>query len=71
MKKIHSRAKKKIGLGTHVKHKARLLKKPRKSRPKTFKTEKAANEYAKSLGIKSYELKKVKKDKKFQVVEKS
>ena len=38
--------------------------------PKTFKTEAAAKKYAEEQGIKTYELKKVKKGKKIQVVKK-
>ena len=42
----------------------------RSKRAKTFKTEEAAKKYAEEQGIKNFELKKVKKDKKFQIVEK-
>ena len=41
----------------------------KKNRPKTFFREENANKYAKEHGIKNYFLKKVKKDKKFQIVE--
>lgn len=44
--------------------------KPRKKGPKTFKTEENAKKYAEENGIKNFELKKVKKDKKFQIIEK-
>jgi hypothetical protein len=70
VKKIHTRAKKKHGLGTHLPHRAKLKNIPRKVGPKTFKTEESAKKYAEENKIKNYELKKVKKDKKFQIVSK-
>ena len=70
MKKIHTRIKRRRGYGTHLSHRARILGKKRKSRPKTFKTEESAKKYAEMQGIKDYELKKVKKGKKFQIVSK-
>ena len=69
VKKNHTRAKRKTGLGTHKPHRARLRNMPRKVGPKTFKTEESANKYAEEKGIKKFELKKVKKNKKFQIVE--
>ena len=68
VKKIHTRAKKKHGLGTHLPHRARLLNKPKKKGPKTFKTEAAAKKHAEENKITNYTLKKVKKDKKFQII---
>jgi len=70
MVKIHTRAKRKLGVGTHIPHKALATGKPRKKGPKTFKTEEAAKKYAEEQGIKNFELKRVKKNKKFQIVEK-
>jgi hypothetical protein len=69
VKKIHTRAKRKLGYGTHLPHRARIKGIPRKKGPKTFKTEESAKKYAEENKIKKYELKKVKKDKKFQIVE--
>jgi len=57
-------------VGTHKTHKAMITGKPRKKGPKTFKTEENAKKYAEENGIKNFELKKVKKDKKFQIIEK-
>ena len=68
MKKIHTRVKRKKGYGTHLSHRAKILGKRRKSRPKIFKTEEAVKKYAEMQDIKKYELKKVKKGKKFQIV---
>jgi hypothetical protein len=69
MKKIHTRAKKKLRLGTHTQHKARLFGWGKKKGAKTFKTEESANNYAKENNITKFELKKVKKNKKFQIME--
>ena len=68
VKKIHTREKGKRGFGTHLPHRAKIKGIPRKKGPKTFKTEEAAKKYADDNKIKKYELKKVKKDKKFQIV---
>ena len=70
MVKIHTRAKKKFGLSTHGTYGKKLPNLHKKKGPKTFKTEEAANKYAEENGIKSFKLKKVKKNKKFQIVEK-
>ncbi len=69
MKKIHTRAKKKLRLGTHLQHRALLKGIQKKKGPKTFKTKEAAKKYAEEKGIKNFELKSVKKKKKFQIVE--
>ncbi len=69
MKKIHTRAKRKRGHGTHLPHRSKILGIPRKKGPKTFKTEEAAKKHAEDNNIKKYELKKVKKNKRFQIVE--
>ena len=69
MKKIHTRAKKKLRLGTHTQHRARLNGAKRKKGPKTFKSEDSAKKYAEENGIKKFELKSVKKNKKFQIVQ--
>ena len=65
MKKIHTRAKRRAGISTH---KSKIPSGKKKKRPKTFKTEAAANEWAKKNKIEKFSLKKVKKDKKFQIV---
>lgn len=71
MRKVHTRTKRKLGLSTHLAHYKFFhsgVKKP--SRPKTFKTEESANAWALSHGLKPeyYSLKKVKKNRKFQIV---
>lgn len=71
MRKVHTRTKRKFGLSTHLRHYKLFhpgVKKP--NRPKTFKTEEAANAWALSQGLKPehYSLKEVKKNKKFRVV---
>lgn len=68
--KVHTKLKRKLSLSSHFKHKFFLKGVNKTNRPKTFKTEEAANAYAKENGIKSYSLKKVKKDLKFQIVQK-
>ena len=70
MKKIHTRAKRKWGLSTHLSHYRFFHPKPNKNRPKTFKTEEAANARALKNGLKTeeYYLKKVKHENKFQIV---
>jgi len=70
MKKIHTREKKKLGLGRHLPHRARIKNKPKKKGPKTFKSEESAKKYAEEKGVKNFELKKVKKNKKFQIMPK-
>ena len=69
MKKIHTRAKKKLAVGTHKPHRAKIFDWPRSKGPKTFKTEESAKNFAEKNEIKNFELKKVKKNKKFQIVE--
>ena len=68
MRKLHTRAKRKLGVAAHI-GKRSTLSKPKKKRPKTFKTEAVANEWAKKNKISKYSLKKVKRDKKFQIVQ--
>jgi hypothetical protein len=70
MVKIHTRAKRNLGLSTHRAYSKTISASHKKKGPKTFKTEEAANKYAEENGIKSFELKKVKKNKKFQIVKK-
>ena len=72
MKKIHTRVKKRHGLSTHLNHYKFFKPGTKKNRPKTFKTEEDANGWALKQGLKleQYYLKKVKKNKKFQIVNK-
>ncbi len=73
MARIHTRVKRRFGLSTHLSHyKFFHTGTKRKNRPKTFKIEEAANEWALKQGLKpeQYFLKKVKKNKKFQIVNK-
>jgi hypothetical protein len=68
MAKVHTRAKRRLKGGTHG-----CSGKPsgfKKKGAKTFKTEKDAQKYASENGIASYELKSVKNDKRFQIIEK-
>ena len=69
MKKIHSRIKRKYRLSTHV-GQHHFFHPNKRKRPKTFKTEESAHNWAKEHGISNYSLKKVKRDKKFQIVTK-
>jgi len=67
MKKTHTRAKRKARLSTH---RGKIPSLNKKKGAKTFKTEERANEWAKDNKIEKFSLKKVKKDKKFQIVKK-
>jgi len=69
MKKIHTRAKRKLKLSRNVGHKKRIKKK----RPKTFRSEESARRYTEARGIKSYSIINTRfsgKDKKLKIVEK-
>jgi hypothetical protein len=66
MAKMHTRMKRRLGISTHKRGNIPSLHK--KKGPKTFATEERANEYAKEQGITKFELKSVKKDKRFQIV---
>ena len=70
MVKVHTRVKRKLGLSTRYRHDYFFHPTVRKKRPKTFKTEKAANVWASDHGLKpgQYSLKNVKRDKRFQIV---
>ena len=65
---MHTRAKKKLRLATHKSYSSKHQNNNKKTRPKTFKTKETADKYAKDKGILSYKLKKVKKNKKFQII---
>ena len=70
MAKIHTRIKRRYGLSTSHGHHSYFHGIGKKNRPKTFKTEEAANAWALKQGLKpgQYHIKKVKHNKKFQVV---
>ena len=53
MKKIHTRAKRKLYVATHIKHVKRLG----RNKPKAFKSEEKALEWAKKNSLKDFELK--------------
>ena len=73
MKKIHTRVKRRYGLSTRKNHYDFFHPsvKGKRIRAKTFKTEEVAHKWASAQGLKKegYYLKKVKKGKKFEVVE--
>lgn len=71
MGKIHTRIKRRVGLSTHKSwhyffHPTLIKRK----RPKTFKTEEAAHYWALNHGLNTeqYYLKKVKRNKKFEII---
>jgi hypothetical protein len=70
MAKIHTRVKRRRGLSTHLKHYRNSPSVIKSSRPKTFKTEKSANEWTAKQNLKpeQYSLKPAKHNKKFMVV---
>ena len=70
MARLTSKSKRLLGLSTKFKHKRFTSPVKKINGPKTFKTEEAANKWAAEKGIKGHSLKKVKKDKKFQIVPK-
>ena len=70
MARMHTRIKRRYGLSTSHGHYSYFHGIRKKNRPKTFKTEEAANVWALKQGLKpeQYSLKNVKHNKKFQVV---
>ena len=72
MKKIHTRAKRRFKLSTHINWHGFFHPAEEKHRPKTFKTEEYARAWASGQGLKpeQYHLKSVKRNKRFQVVAK-
>jgi len=68
-KKVHTRVKRRRGLTTSKRHYGYFHNLKTPNRPKTFKTEDAANARAKRDGLKDseYVLVKVKKGKKFKI----
>lgn len=71
MRKVHTRVKRKHRLPTHRKHRFYFSSVVRKKRPKTFATEESAHKWAEQNKLKkgTYSLKKVKKNKRFQIVQ--
>ncbi len=69
MKKIHGPAKRKFKLGKTLRHYFFFHPQGKKKRPKTFYSAESANKWASEHEINNYTLKKVKKNKKFQIVE--
>jgi hypothetical protein len=70
MKKIHTRKKRKYGLSTHLNWYSFFHNvKPKRIRPKTFRTEESAHSWAATHGLKKgdYSLKKAKHDKRFEM----
>jgi hypothetical protein len=70
MAKIHTPIKRKYGLATHLGQYRFFHPGVKKNRPRTFKTEEAANKWAleHNLSLEQYYLKKAKRNKKFQIV---
>ncbi len=69
---MHTRIKRKRGLNSHFRHRNRADSKAKSKRPKTFRTEESAKEWAEKnkLKITDYTIEKAKKNKKFKVVKK-
>ncbi|MBW2984274.1 hypothetical protein KY361_04115 [Candidatus Woesearchaeota archaeon] len=69
MKKVHTRVKRRLNL-PRGKSGYKILHPKKRIRPKTFKTEESAHNWAARHGLKQeeYSLKKVKRNKKFQIV---
>ncbi len=53
MKKVHTRAKRKLYAATHIKH----VKKAKRTKPKAFKSEEKAVEWAKKNNVRDFKLK--------------
>ncbi len=68
MVKVHTRMKRRLGISTHKRGSVSTAVK--KKGPKTFPSEERAKEYASAQGIKDFELKKVKKGLRFQIITK-
>lgn len=70
MPKIHTRAKRKFKLGTHISAYNFFHSTVKKHGPRTFLSEEKANEWAEKQGLKKsdYGLKLVKKGKRFQII---
>ncbi len=68
MAKVHTRIKRRLGISSH---KRGTMNKPiKKKGAKTFPSEESANTYAANNDIKDFELKKVKRGLRFQIVSK-
>jgi|TARA_B100002003_G_C13876787_1_gene428315 hypothetical protein len=68
MPKIHGNKKREYKLAAHKNHEKTLRGVVRAKRVRTFGTEEAANKYAEANKVGTFELKKVKKNKRFQIV---
>ena len=70
MKKIHTKVKRKFGLSTHKSQYTFFHKVEKIHRPKSFASEELANKWATEQGLKAgqYTLKKVKHNKRFEIV---
>ena len=68
MKKIHTRMKRRWRLSTHLSHYFFFHPKKPQHRPKTFRTEQTAIEWAKSHSVEGFDLKRVKRGLRFQIV---
>ncbi|MDA1196709.1 MAG: hypothetical protein O2779_01965 [Nanoarchaeota archaeon] len=68
MPKIHGNKKREYQLAAHKNHEKTLRGVVRAKRVRTFGTEEGANTYAEANNIKNFDLKKVKKNKRFQIV---
>ncbi|MBT6995406.1 hypothetical protein HN865_03010 [Candidatus Woesearchaeota archaeon] len=68
MVKVHTRMKRRLGISTHKSGNVSTVAK--KKGPKTFPSEDSAKAYAAEQGIKDFELKKVKKGLRFQIISK-
>tara|TARA_Y100000310_G_scaffold340281_1_gene435474 strand:- start:415 stop:672 length:258 start_codon:yes stop_codon:yes gene_type:complete len=68
MPKIHGNKKREYKLAAHKNHEKTLRGVVRAKRVRTFGTEEAANKYAADNKVGNFELKKVKKNKRFQIV---
>ncbi len=70
-RKVHTRTKRKFKMSSHTNYKVNVKGPTKKRRPKTFKTEEAANTWAKAQGLKDYKLRNLRladsKDKKIRV----
>ncbi|MBT3297631.1 hypothetical protein HN385_01805 [archaeon] len=56
MAKVHTRMKRKLCISSNTNYKINFNKSVHKTRPKTFKSEEAAQAWAKAQGIEKYEL---------------
>lgn len=69
MAKLHTRQKRYLGISSHLRGNKNILK-PKKPRPKTFKSKEAAEKYATKTKLKNYRIIKPKQglSKKFKII---